>query len=147
MKNRRSGQVTGMACTSEREVFPPNAESVAAARRFVLSALGGSSSIDDEMLLQSASLVTSELAANAVIHARTDYEVAVDVAADDQVHISVADTSPSLPVLRPPSPYSLGGRGLLLVDELSSSWGTERGPAGKRVWAQLAADAGAWWAG
>lgn len=53
--------------------------------------------------------------------------------------ISVADSSPLAPVLRDPGPGDFRGRGLALVDALSSRWGWQRvnGPGvSKCIWAE-----------
>ena len=47
-----------------------------------------------------------------------------------------------VPVVRNPPPTALGGRGVMFVDRLSSSWGTseEEGDAAKAVWFELRHD-------
>lgn len=68
--------------------FVPVAESVRQARRFVIDTLAGwgSDAGDD------ASLLVSELATNAVIHAGTDYTVTITMTAE-VLRVSVADGS------------------------------------------------------
>ncbi len=56
--------------------------------------------------------------------------------------ISVADADPRLPQLRVPGLRAAGGRGLVLVDKLSRTWGTASRPgSGKVVWAVLTVSA------
>lgn len=82
-----------------------------------------------------AALVVSEMATNAVEHGRGDFEVRVDTG--PPLRIEVADHSSELPRRRPLSLWSEGGRGLHVVDRLSSRWGTTQSPNGKVVWAEL----------
>ena len=51
--------------------------------------------------------------------------------------ISVEDPSHDLPVRRNPAPDAPSGRGLAIVESLSSDWGVEHTDRGKRVWAKL----------
>jgi anti-sigma regulatory factor (Ser/Thr protein kinase) len=87
-------------------------------------------------LCQSVQLVASELVANAVRHARS--AVRLDVRPTQRgVLVEVADDSPRLPERRDPGLFDESGRGLWLVDAMAASWGVEREPKGKRVWAEL----------
>ncbi|CAM3226399.1 PPM-type phosphatase domain-containing protein [Stackebrandtia soli] len=90
-------------------------------------------------LMDEALLLTTELATNGVIHAGTDIDV--DVAADDSgVTVTVTDyaSGPIEPTtLTPPDEMAEHGRGLLLVDQFASSWGTSHDSTGKGVWFRL----------
>lgn len=93
--------------------------SVSAARRFVRQAL---ESWHLDAALEAAMLLTSELATNAVLHARSGF--AVLVAKDgDQVRVEVLDGSPVRPRRRHHSSTAATGRGVGLVETLSSGWG------------------------
>lgn len=82
-------------------------------------------------------VVVSELIANAVIHARTELTLSVELVGDG-VEVAVTDGSQVLPHWSPRSPTSISGRGLPLVVRLSRAWGVEPLPGGgKRVWAQV----------
>ncbi|WNI14705.1 ATP-binding protein [Actinacidiphila sp. ITFR-21] len=60
----------------------------------------------------------------------------------DAVRLSVRDPSPRLPHLGTPDSNAEHGRGLLLVQMLTSRWGVYRLPkGGKVVWAELATPA------
>lgn len=103
------------------------------ARRFVVQTLrqwGCHELVDD------AALVASELATNAVVHVWSDLTVRVSQGCD-VVRISIQDSSPSPPRVRPASSTAVSGRGLLLVDAVASRWGTEPVEGGKAVWAEL----------
>jgi anti-sigma regulatory factor (Ser/Thr protein kinase) len=112
---------------STRE-FPPTSLAVRAARRFVLDTLG-----PDRTERHVVALLVSELATNAVRHARTSFVVAVSI--DAKVHAEIRDRSPLPPRLAAaPDPLAPGGRGLVLVDELAVAWGYQLTPEGKTVW-------------
>lgn len=119
-------------------------ESVADARRFLRSVLPGSNGANSTDLVEVAELLTSELVSNAVLHARTWFDVCIDLEDNGEkgptVVISVIDHSPELPVLRAPEPDDPGGRGIYLVDRLSVGWGVDAGDHGKRVWCRLSPD-------
>jgi hypothetical protein len=52
--------------------------------------------------------------------------------------VTVRDPSPAEAKLRDPSPIDEHGRGLRVVDAVSSAWGSERvGDDGKAVWFEL----------
>jgi anti-sigma regulatory factor (Ser/Thr protein kinase) len=104
------------------------------ARRFVAEAL---LEWDCPELAGDAELVVTELAANAVLHARSSFTVTV-TALPQAVRISVRDASRVLPRRRRAAERGLSGRGLRLVGDISRHWGTEQLPDGKVVWAELA---------
>jgi two-component sensor histidine kinase len=84
-------------------------------------------------------LLVSELVTNAVRHAATPFDVTI-VIEGAQVTVAVVDHDRSHPPeLQDPEPEDTSGRGLRIVQELSSSWGTESlGGNLKRVWFRLA---------
>jgi anti-sigma regulatory factor (Ser/Thr protein kinase) len=117
--------------------FEPTPESVVDARRFVEGVVGAAAQVPDGVV-EAARLVVSELATNAVQHARTAFDVRVeDVDGPDGLVISVADHDPTWPVLAHAAPDALGGRGILLVDRTAVGWGVEPEGDGKRVWCRL----------
>lgn len=111
--------------------LPPVTSSVPEARLFVDRALPATCWADEVTLL------VSELASNAVRHARTPFTVSV--ACDgERVRVEVEDQDPTLPVRRRPDADAVTGRGLLIVDALAHHWGVEVTDAGKAVWVELA---------
>ncbi|MBA2280986.1 MAG: MEDS domain-containing protein [Acidimicrobiia bacterium] len=119
------------------EVFLPVPSAVRAARRFVraeLHELGASAVVHDALLL------ASELASNAVRHAGSAFRLSV-AQKGGVVRIAVDDAGTGEPVRGEPTDWALGGRGILLVDEVAASWGTDRHNDGKSVWCELALEA------
>jgi anti-sigma regulatory factor (Ser/Thr protein kinase) len=89
-----------------------------------------------------AALLVTELATNAVLHARSTFLVEVAVGART-VRIAVSDTSPVLPHRKRHGVEAGTGRGLGLVELLSIDSGCERhehGPYRKTVWCELPLD-------
>lgn len=87
-------------------------------------------------LSDDVAVVVTELVANAVRHAGTDVRFRL-VRLAHGLRLEVADGS-----LRPLRPRPLvqdaeGGRGLVLVDALSTRYGVEADAHGKRIWAEL----------
>jgi anti-sigma regulatory factor (Ser/Thr protein kinase) len=87
-------------------------------------------------------LIGSELVTNAVLHARTELTLTLELR-DGRVRIGVKDRSKAPPALRHYRADALTGRGLGVVAALSDSWGISTAPDGKEVWAEVAASADA----
>ncbi|MBV1936144.1 SpoIIE family protein phosphatase [Streptomyces sp. BV286] len=109
-------------------------EAVRHARRFtrrILRVWGAAEDADAVLL------VVSELVTNALVH--TDGQVRLDLTLiNNRLRVAVADVSPRTPI----KPTSIGweatgGRGILLVEALSATWGTVPVSGGKQVWAEL----------
>ncbi len=115
--------------------LPAEPASASRARRLVAEALRD---VVDDDLLEAALVITSELATNAVLHARTDFEVAVR-RDESGLRIEVQDGNPRLPRRKRYSDQSATGRGLVLVETLSALAGAEQNERGKVVWAVLVA--------
>lgn len=124
------GERTGAPPRVEGE-FDGGPASVRRARAFVEAALAAWD-VDD--LSEVAVLLTSEVAANAVLHARSVYRLALELRGGPEVRIEVADRSERLPRVRLPALDAEGGRGLDLLDRLAASWGSEPVAGGKAVW-------------
>ena len=122
-----------MTRIEDRRFFPPTPASAGAARRFVDAAL---SEPDVMAVGYAATMLVSELVANAVLHAGTPLEVVVAVDGD-RVRVEVHDGSGRLPVRKHYSSLSATGRGLTLVDSMSVAWGAEPTVTGKVVWFEL----------
>jgi anti-sigma regulatory factor (Ser/Thr protein kinase) len=121
--------------------LPRNPSSVATARRFIeawVSAWAFPRQAGEQLVL-----IGSELVTNAVLHARTDLTLTLELD-DGRARISVKDQSQAPATLRHYRPDALTGRGLGVVAALSDSWGISAAADGKVVWAEVAAtgDAG-----
>jgi anti-sigma regulatory factor (Ser/Thr protein kinase) len=116
-----------------RQTFPATPASAAEARRFVESVM---STAHLDNLAYTATMLVSELVANAILHTGTPLEVVV-CPEPDSVRIEVHDGSAQLPIRKHYSNMSGTGRGLLLVERMASEWGADRTTAGKVVWFQL----------
>jgi anti-anti-sigma factor len=126
----------------------PSAMSPAAARQFVhetcwqwqLHAVDEPTGpLGAEELIDRAMLVASELVTNAVVHTHGPLRLRLELVAE-RLHLAVADQSPRLLGLAadPGDPDAEGGRGLLVVDQLTSSWGVQHPPeGGKVIWCVL----------
>ena len=111
--------------------------SVRRARAVVSRALGPWPHLQD-----TAALLVTELATNAVLHARTTFLVELRIG-PDAVRISVSDTSPVRPQRKRHGVEAGTGRGLGLVALLSSAHGCDRrtdGTWSKTVWCELPLD-------
>ena len=116
-----------------RQRFPSAPASAGDARRFVASVLTAAGL---EHLTYTASMLVSELVANAILHTGTPLVVVI-APDDDRVRIEVHDGSTQLPVRKHYSSMSGTGRGLLLVQRMASEWGSDRATDGKVVWFEL----------
>jgi anti-sigma regulatory factor (Ser/Thr protein kinase) len=92
--------------------------------------------------LDAAELMTSELATNCVRHAQTSFELSIDDA-EREIRVEVRDTGHGRPVRQSPAPTDRTGRGLMIVEAMSDTWGIEPSSAGKTVWFTLPLRAGA----
>jgi anti-sigma regulatory factor (Ser/Thr protein kinase) len=111
--------------------------SVGAARRFI-EARAAAWSLPEPTTDQLV-LIGSELVTNAVLHARTELTLTVELR-DGRVRISVTDRSQAPATLRHYRADAFTGRGLGVVAALSDRWGVSAAADGKVVWAELAAN-------
>lgn len=114
--------------------LPANPASAARARDFVCAHLMVHGL---PLLVDDLRLVTSELTTNAMQHARTPFSLTL-AREGHSVVLSVQDGSSGLPRLGRAGTAELRGRGLALVDQLSSGWGVVVEPdTSKVVWARF----------
>jgi hypothetical protein len=124
-----TGYLLGAPDRDSARTFAFSREAPAAARHFTVATLGACGAGD---LAEDAALVVTELAANAIVHARSAFTVILS-ARDDLVRISVRAASPLAGGLRAAPLH-----GLAAVAALASRWGVESlGSAGKTVWVDL----------
>lgn len=117
------------------QVFIPTRSATTGARRFIIDALR---SWDLEALAGDASIVISELAANAVQHAASAFRVTVR-RDGSKVRIAVEDADTAEPKARERAIDGNGGFGMMLVRGLASTSGLHVTPDGKTVWAYVGA--------
>jgi sigma-B regulation protein RsbU (phosphoserine phosphatase) len=134
--------------------LPPDARSAGRARRLLQDALADpGSGLDavgaDADLVDTAVLLASELCENAVIHAGTEFDITLAVDDRDDpgaaLTVSVADRGAGpleLHLAQPRRRYGRAashGRGLEMVQRLSTAWGTRHETGGRHVtWFSLA---------
>ncbi|WP_317447138.1 SpoIIE family protein phosphatase [Streptomyces collinus] len=112
---------------------------VKAARQFISDSLH---TWGMDQMIDSFQLVTSEIVTNALIHADSDVDLRLREY-PDHLRLEVRDTDPTPPV---PASITLTddtnehaehGRGLIIVDSLSSEWGNSPSGRGKTVWVDM----------
>lgn len=84
-------------------------------------------------LVYDAEILVTETVTNAVRHAGTPIGLDVRQGAGGKIVIRVTDESGKLPEMKPSGPRSIGGRGLLIVNKISSSWKVDEHADGKVV--------------
>lgn len=114
--------------------LPPDPSSVPVARHFTADVLEGLATTEEAE--QTAELLVSELATNAVLHAASPLRLSVYRHAD-AVRVEVRDDDPTLPKSVTPDPERPGGRGILLVDALATRWGVNSNDRGKTIWFEI----------
>jgi hypothetical protein len=126
-----AGATTATSSYIQRLLIPtPTA--VAAARQIVTQTL-----VEWELwrLIQTCVIVTSELAANAVLHARSAFRLTLSRDATF-LRIAVEDADGCVPTANLRADASTPS-GLAVVQSMASDWGYDVTPAGKSVWAEL----------
>jgi PAS domain S-box-containing protein len=120
--------------------FPPVPTAAADARSKVAEVL---TMWQMEEVIDTATLLVSELVTNAVRHARSDVKVTVALEGD-RLRTGIWDENVEpIPSPAVPTPgqtiedLAEGGRGLLLVQAMADNWGSETTADGKCVWFEL----------
>jgi anti-sigma regulatory factor (Ser/Thr protein kinase) len=112
------------------------------ARRLTASSLASWGYPYESDANETAQLLVSELATNAVTHGRVpgrDFELRLTLLPEaDALRIEVSDARGErhLQILRG-APQDEQGRGLILVEALSRKWGVAERVVGKTVWAEI----------
>jgi anti-sigma regulatory factor (Ser/Thr protein kinase) len=120
------------AASSASSQFPAQNTAAKEARDFVRHAISDA----DEDLVDSVTLLVSELVTNAVLHASSAPRVDIHLS-EQTVRVEVYDDDPAMPRARAPEEGASGGRGLLLVERIASRWGAQPQGRGKVVWFEL----------
>ncbi len=113
-------------------LLPAAPASATTARHLVRRLFPASATADQRA---TAELLTTELVANAVVHARTPCRLRLSCPRDGVLRVEVSDRAAGMPTVQDIGPSELDGRGLQLVDALATQWGITRStPAEKTVW-------------
>ena len=113
------------------QLFDAEPRSAAIVRKYVRDSLDSLGLGSDE-----AVLLANELATNAIIHARSQFVVEVSVK-ESTCRIEVIDHDQRRPDKIELDHEATRGRGLVLVEALSSMWGVENRADGKVVWCDV----------
>jgi anti-sigma regulatory factor (Ser/Thr protein kinase) len=120
-------------------LLPFAAASVGVARRRLVSDLIAADVYDSAVC--DVALVISELFSNALRHAAPLPGAQIRVAwqiEPDSVRVSVSDGgAPTVPELGEAAQGATGGRGLRIVEKLSTKWGMSTSEDGNTVWAEV----------
>jgi DNA-binding NarL/FixJ family response regulator len=128
------GAVEAVVCQASTSLSG-EPRSAGEARRFVAAALQGWRL---GPLLETVTLLTSELVTNAILHAGSEVDVVVRLTGE-AARVEVTDRSDAPPAPRPAADSDNSGRGLALVEALARRWGTRRiVGGGKTVWFEVA---------
>ncbi|HZG05677.1 MAG TPA: sodium/proline symporter PutP [Streptomyces sp.] len=117
--------------------LPSDPAVVADARAFVTRQLS-EWNMDD--LLFTTELIVSELVTNAIRHATGP--ITLRLIRERALICEVSDTSSTSPRLRHARTTDEGGRGLLIIAQLTRRWGTRYTAEGKTIWTEQAAPTG-----
>jgi DNA-binding NarL/FixJ family response regulator len=126
-------EAVGAPAAEERVHLDREPTAPRAARRFVDETLRRWDCGD---AIETIELLVSELVTNAFLHAESVADVAIILRAD-AIRVEVGDDSPTPPRPRQAKDHEPSGRGLALVESLSSAWGVEVYENGKVVWFEV----------
>jgi anti-sigma regulatory factor (Ser/Thr protein kinase) len=130
----------------QSRVFLPAPQSVPAVRRFVTEVLqtwdeehhlSREGQGDAQGIIADTLLACSEMATNAVLHARSPFLLSLNRSANG-VLVAVEDAAGGSARRQASPPTALGGRGLAIVQSVADRWGCEPLAHGKVVWAEVA---------
>lgn len=117
----------------QRARFPADLQSARGARHFAAATLR---QWDCSEVVDSVSLLVSELVTNAIIHAHSDVDVVLHLR-PDVVRVDVIDANDEGVRRRSAGADAQSGRGMALIEALATSWGIDSLLEGKSVWFEL----------
>jgi anti-sigma regulatory factor (Ser/Thr protein kinase) len=124
--------VTEQSMRATRQ-FEPDPAEVRGARRFVADFLESCGMGSGDV-----GLLVSELATNAVLHARSPFQVTV-IHQGARLRVEVSDENSRLPSFSVVPSDASSGRGLTLVQSLAGAWGVDAHlESGKTIWFEVA---------
>jgi anti-sigma regulatory factor (Ser/Thr protein kinase) len=112
--------------------FPPQPISVTTARVETATLLA---ELEIEHTYE-AEIIVDELAANAVVHAQTNFELTIE-RWQNGLRIIVRDLSKLKPYIQYPDALAESGRGLFMLADVADDWGFHPTDDGKCVWADV----------
>jgi anti-sigma regulatory factor (Ser/Thr protein kinase) len=112
--------------------LPPHPSSATRARRIARESV----SACPPDIADTVALLVTELVTNAILHARTDLHLDVEIYSD-RVRLRVEDRSARAPVVKHYDTDDATGRGLALVEMLANTWGIDYLAGGKVVWCEV----------
>ncbi|ADP81992.1 SpoIIE family protein phosphatase [Pseudofrankia inefficax] len=118
-----------------------DARAVSRSRRLVAATLSGAEP-SLRALQMDVALVAGELLTNALLHGAAPVTLRL-LSTRLGLRLEVADASPVAPLRGRAGAESLTGRGILILDEVATRWGTTADGGGKVIWAEFAAGAAA----
>lgn len=107
-----------------------------AVRRVVAEHFASHPRLDDLLLC------VSEVVTNAVLHGRAPIRLSAAALSPDRVRVEVSDASTVTPIRSAGGQLSPTGRGLHLLDAITTRWDVEVGKTGKTVWFEISGAAG-----
>ncbi|MDX3748997.1 SpoIIE family protein phosphatase [Streptomyces sp. AK08-02] len=110
---------------------PPDPAHVSVARQAAMERLAGWGLEEEAFVTE---LVVSELVTNAIRYGEPPIQLRL--IRDRALIVEVSDGSSTSPHLRRAHAYDEGGRGLLLVAQLTQRWGSRQTGTGKTIWAE-----------
>jgi anti-sigma regulatory factor (Ser/Thr protein kinase) len=129
----RAGEIPRCSDAALSSIHLPVPAAVRSVRGFVRDAL---TAWDLHALVGDVTLVTSELATNAITHGGSPFRTSL-VRVDGVVRVAVEDRSRAWPERHHAHPGDLDGRGMAIVAALSQRSGCESTLGGKVAWAEL----------
>ena len=136
----RVGPVGADGASDASLVLPGHRQSVAVGRHWVVrtTAERGVGGMANQVL----ELLSSELLSNAVLHGAGGHAIGVEVKhTTAAVRVAVSDNGDHTPVVLDQDLAAVNGRGMAIVEAMSSRWGIEpRDEGGKTVWFELDLD-------
>lgn len=135
LPRRSGGHQTGVTSEPYELLADTVPASVARIRRFAVETSRTAAPAVDA---DTVALLVSEVATNALVHGAGRVRVRVRPTPHG-LRVEVHDEDQTLPSRRRATPMDEGGRGIALVDALSSGWGAETTDDGKTVWFEVAA--------
>lgn len=123
---------TTSKCVEAGIILPCAPEAAALARRYARVLL---ETLDEEQR-DALVLLVSEVVTNSVIHAQSVLTLRCWVESG-RGHVEVHDRSRQMPVVKAQSLTATSGRGMDMLDLISSAWGVRPEDDGKTVWFQV----------